>query len=165
MLDLGLRCEKLFYIHNLMNNIDMYYYKQALYNLLYKNKRIVFYLTIIGITLLQSCGPSEREVKQAEYEQQMKINVSKFYYPKTYDDYWRTYQPRLKGAEGWITNDCRDSINSGKKVIIISESLNHKGWGSYEGQLSVEFIESGEKTSIDFVCFKPDFSVGEWLSK
>lgn len=128
-------------------------------------KQIIFYLTIIGFISLQACGPSEREEKQAKYETQKKINESKFYYPKSYDDYWRTYQPNLKGAEGWITDDCKDAENSGEKVIVIKESLSHKGWGSYKGKLSVELIENKERIYIDFKCFKPDFTIGEWLSK
>ncbi|WP_271729833.1 hypothetical protein [Aquimarina algiphila] len=127
-------------------------------------KQILFILIIIGYASLQACGPSEREIKQAEFEKQKKINESKLYYPKPYDDYWRTYQPNLKGAHGWITNDCKNSENLGQKVVVISESLSHMSWGNYKGQLGVEIIEKKKRISIDFECFKPDFSFGEWLS-
>jgi hypothetical protein len=127
-------------------------------------KQLVFYLIIIGLLSIQACGPSEKEIKQAEYEKQKTINESKFYYPKSYDDWWRFYQPKLKGAQGWVTDECEDSEHSGEKVIVIKESLTHKGWGSYQGQLTVEIVEDMSRITIDFKCFKPDFSVGEWLS-
>ncbi|WP_148560719.1 hypothetical protein [Zobellia galactanivorans] len=122
-------------------------------------------IVLLGFVIIQSCGQSEREKERIEYEKQKVINESKLYYPKAYDDWWRMYKPKLRGAEGWITEDCEDSRFKGKKGIVTYQLLTHKSWGTYKGSLTLELLDTKESIDIDYKCFKPDFEVGEWLSK
>ncbi|MFD2727125.1 hypothetical protein, partial [Hyunsoonleella rubra] len=132
--------------------------------LLNHNAQRVFIIFIL-FTLIQSFGQSEREKELAEIEKQRTINESKFYYPKAYDDWWRMYQPKLTGAEGWITEDCEKTKYRNKKVVVTRTMLKHKSWGFYKGNLTLKLIDNSETVTVDFKCFKPDFSVGNWLSK
>ena len=122
-------------------------------------------IILIGLFLIQACGQSEREKEQTGYEKQKVINESKFYYPKPYDDWWRTYEPKLTRAEGWIKKGCENSRFRKKKGVVTYASLTHKSWGSYKGSLTIELVDTKELIKVDFKCFKPDFSIGKWLSK
>ena len=81
-----------------------------------------------------------------------------------YDDWWRSYEPKLDSATGWISSECSttgDSIN----IRIIGTDLKHKSWGNYTGSLIVELLSSAEIDTVDFKCFLPDYNVGDWLNQ
>lgn len=120
-----------------------------------------YYLVIFGLTFFLSCGQKSNDFDEAS--RIIEQNKSKFYYPEAHDDFWSHYKPNLVGSEGWIEENCEGTRNGGEKVIITYQSLNHKGWGNFEGRLNVEIIETGGKAIIDFDCFRPDYNKGEWL--
>lgn len=138
--------------------------------------RTSFFITALTFTFF-GCGPSQKELDQIEYEKEKSANEELFYYPVSYDDYWRTYKANLVGAEGWITQNCSEvhvaieRLNEkpidyyrNKKVKIINNYAKHSSWGIYKGNLSVLLIDDSTNVIIDYKDFKPDFEVGNWLS-
>ena len=97
-------------------------------------------------------------------------NKPKLYAPKYQDRFWRSNEPYLEGAEGWIIEECsyqpKDEHNVGqgkwviinkewwgKKIKVIGQRLGHKGWGKYEGLLYAEIIDSGKKINLDYKIY------------
>ena len=125
---------------------------------IYKPK---IYIYIFLSIFLLSCGKSNDQI---DYDDEIKVNKTKFYYPHSYDDLWRTYNPKLVGSDGWIKRDCDEKdLNERINVKVISQNLNHKGWGKYEGKLKVKKTNSNLIFEINFECFTPNYKIGEWL--
>lgn len=129
-----------------------------------KIKNIRNCVLILGLLVIQSCGPSERDIEQAEHERQKVINETKLYFPQSHDNWWRIYQPNLKGAQGWIKENCNNSKIKRQRIIIGNEYLTHRSWGNYEGSLSGTLMDNDESIVIKFNCFEPDYNVGDWLN-
>ena len=131
---------------------------------------------LLAIILIVGC--KEKTALQ-KYEQQMEDLLGKdwkthieeaknrpptFYKPKYLDDCWRSHDPYLEGAEGWISTECGGTMVE-DKIIVKGQNLGHKGWGKYEGNLYIEYVNNGKTTNIDFKCFIPNYEVGEWRCK
>lgn len=136
---------------------------------------LIFSLT--AALLLVGCGESQADIERKQQQEQIKENKKKFYYPIPYDDYWRTYDARLRKAEGWIGEHCNriitdDGVLEGKKlkpylnqrVTIVEDISSHDRWGTYKGYLKVKNDSLNWIVTIDYRSFKPDFETGEWLS-
>ncbi len=100
---------------------------------------------------------------QGSYSLDKTINEKKFYYPKMYDKFWRTYEPNLTGAEGWIKKSCEKKDISEKEVTVLFQLIKHKRWGSYKGNLIVKIKGSSKEITVDFKCFDPNYEKGDWL--
>lgn len=142
-------------------------------------KRLIFTLILLSIVLISGCGESDKEREKRKKREQAVLNRQKFYYPIPYDDYWRSYNANLIGAQGWINEKCdvirisgevidtekRLNKYRGLPVIILSDHSTHFRWGTYKGTFVVKDIEKGTIIEVNYRDFKPDFSKGEWLSK
>ncbi|WP_281989918.1 hypothetical protein [Aquimarina aggregata] len=100
---------------------------------------------------------------QGSYSFNKAENEKKFYYPKMHDKFWRTYQPNLIGAEGWIKENCRKKGLSGKEVTVLFELIEHYGWGNYKGNLIVKIKGNSKEIKVDVKCFDPNYEKGDWL--
>ena len=123
---------------------------------------IKFFIIIFINVIFLSCGKSQEEI---DYDKEFKNNKKKFYFPKSYDDWWRTYNPNLKDSEGWIKKGCDNlSYDSLKRIKVISQYLNHKGWGEFKGKLEVYRFYENDTVKIDFDCYEPNYKKGIWLN-
>lgn len=120
---------------------------------------IVFILILFIIPKINRA--EERKI-QAKIEAEKRINRKKFYYPKAYDKFWRTYKPNLVGAVGWIYKDCKKKKDS-IAVIVKKQNLSIKRWGRCEGSLEVQIKENENVEKINYSCFIPNYKIGTWL--
>lgn len=126
---------------------------------------VIFLLIIFAIAIvIKKCDEPRVKREKEKYEEQVKRNQKKLYYPKFKDGYWHTYSAKLNGAEGWIREkeECKDQYKDYKIVVVYHFDVQNEA-RRFKGRLIVH--KKGEKKNFEirFRCFQPDYRVGNWL--
>jgi hypothetical protein len=139
-------------------------------SLLNSNTKKALLIVFIPILLIVTCNLGNQYLnnqKEDESNVQKELDETlkkKLYYHVPYGEYSR-FDANLIGAYGIVEGDFRCEKNNGRNVEVIdlNAKKHDKSRPSYKGFLLCLIENSRDTIEIDYDCFKPDYTRGDWL--